>query len=101
MLTGFGSREWLTAIIRDASHARFYGDRNDRMPAIGPEEILSDCPDRASGGLAAGGRGGGWGGEGRELARSYSVLGVPRHTATHSHPLPHPSPRPDNDNTAR
>ena len=42
VLTGFGSREWLTAIIRDASHARFYGDRNDRMPAFGPEEILSD-----------------------------------------------------------
>ena len=42
LLTGFGSREWLAAIIRDASHARFYGDRNDRMPAFGPDEILSD-----------------------------------------------------------
>ncbi|MCY3610265.1 MAG: cytochrome b N-terminal domain-containing protein [Gemmatimonadetes bacterium] len=41
-LTGFGSEEWLTAFIRDASHPRFYGDRNDRMPAFGPEEILSD-----------------------------------------------------------
>jgi len=41
-LTGFGSNEWLTAFIRDASHPRFYGDRNDRMPAFGPEEILSD-----------------------------------------------------------
>ncbi|MCY4398223.1 MAG: cytochrome b N-terminal domain-containing protein [Gemmatimonadetes bacterium] len=42
VLTGFGSREWLTAIIRDASHPSFYGDRNDRMPAFGPDEILSD-----------------------------------------------------------
>ena len=42
VLTGFGSREWLTAIIRDASHARFYGERNDRMPAFGPDEILND-----------------------------------------------------------
>ena len=41
-LTGFGSNEWLTAFIRDASHPRFYGDRNDRMPAFGPEEILTD-----------------------------------------------------------
>ena len=41
-LEGFASREWLTAIIRDASHPRFYGDRNDRMPAFGPDEILSD-----------------------------------------------------------
>ena len=41
-LTGFGSEEWLTAFIRDASHPRFYGDRNDRMPAFGPEEILTD-----------------------------------------------------------
>ena len=42
VLTGFGSREWLAAIIRDASHPSFYGDRNDRMPAFGPDEILSD-----------------------------------------------------------
>ncbi len=43
VLTGFGSREWLAAFIRDASHPRFYGDRNDRMPAFGPDEILSDA----------------------------------------------------------
>ena len=41
-LTGFGSREWLEGFIRDASHPRFYGDRNDRMPAFGPDEILSE-----------------------------------------------------------
>ncbi len=42
VLTGFGSREWLADFIRDASHPRFYGDSNDRMPAFGPEQILSD-----------------------------------------------------------
>ena len=42
VLTGFGSREWLTGFIRDASHPRFYGDRNDRMPAFGPDEILTE-----------------------------------------------------------
>lgn len=34
-LTGYGSREWLTAIISDPQHERFYPeDRNDRMPAF-------------------------------------------------------------------
>lgn len=42
VLTGFGSREWLEAFIGDASHPRFYGERNDRMPAFGPDEILSE-----------------------------------------------------------
>ena len=42
VLTGFGSREWLEAFVRDASHPRFYGERNDRMPAFGPDEILSE-----------------------------------------------------------
>ena len=38
-LTGYGSREWLTAIIADPTHRRFYGDRgdgkvsNDGMPS--------------------------------------------------------------------
>lgn len=41
-LTGFGSREWLMAFIRDASHARFYGKRNDRMPRFGAEQILDE-----------------------------------------------------------
>ncbi len=43
VLTGFGSSEWLEAFIRDASHPRFYGERNDRMPAFGPAEILSEA----------------------------------------------------------
>ncbi len=42
VLTGFGSREWLEGFVRDASHPRFYGERNDRMPAFGPDEILSE-----------------------------------------------------------
>ena len=40
-LTGYGSREWLLAFISDPSHARFYGERNDRMPAYGPDKILT------------------------------------------------------------
>ena len=43
VLTGFGSREWLVAFIGDASHPRFYGERNDRMPAFGPDEILTEA----------------------------------------------------------
>jgi len=34
-LTGWGSEEWLTALIRDPAHSRFYYARNDRMPAFG------------------------------------------------------------------
>lgn len=32
-LTGYGSREWLTAIISDPQSKRFYGTRNDGMPS--------------------------------------------------------------------
>jgi ubiquinol-cytochrome c reductase cytochrome b subunit len=39
-LTGYGSREWLTAFISNPAHERFYGDRNDRMPAFGEKKIL-------------------------------------------------------------
>jgi ubiquinol-cytochrome c reductase cytochrome b subunit len=39
-LTGYGSREWLISIISDPKHERFYGKRNDRMPAFGEEKIL-------------------------------------------------------------
>ncbi len=46
VLTGFGSREWLEALIADPSHVRFYGARNDRMPAFGSDEILSDADIR-------------------------------------------------------
>jgi ubiquinol-cytochrome c reductase cytochrome b subunit len=32
-LSGWGSREWLVGIIGNPAHARFYGKKNDRMPA--------------------------------------------------------------------
>jgi ubiquinol-cytochrome c reductase cytochrome b subunit len=41
-LTGWGSTEWLTDIIKNPKHSRFYGKRNDRMPAFGDEGILND-----------------------------------------------------------
>ena len=31
----------MLAFISDPSHARFYGERNDRMPAYGPDKILT------------------------------------------------------------
>jgi mono/diheme cytochrome c family protein len=34
-LTGYGSAQWLTAFIGNPAHERFYGKRNDRMPAFG------------------------------------------------------------------
>ena len=39
-LTGYGSREWLIGLITNPSHIRYYGKRNDRMPAFGDEKIL-------------------------------------------------------------
>ncbi len=43
-LTGYGSREWLMAIIGNPKHNRFYGRRNDRMPAFADEKVLT--PDQ-------------------------------------------------------
>jgi ubiquinol-cytochrome c reductase cytochrome b subunit len=40
-LTGYGSREWLVAFISNPAHERFYGERNDRMPAYLEEKSLS------------------------------------------------------------
>ncbi len=40
-LTGYGSREWLLGIVGNPKHARFYGKRNDRMPAFGEDKILT------------------------------------------------------------
>ncbi len=40
-LTAYGSREWLVAFIANPEHARFYGSRNDRMPAFGEEKQLT------------------------------------------------------------
>jgi ubiquinol-cytochrome c reductase cytochrome b subunit len=39
-LTGYGSREWLIGLITNPGHIRYYGKRNDRMPAFGDERIL-------------------------------------------------------------
>ncbi len=33
-LTGYGSRQWLTGMIGNPAHKRYYGDKNDRMPAF-------------------------------------------------------------------
>jgi ubiquinol-cytochrome c reductase cytochrome b subunit len=40
-LTGYGSRDWLVAFIGNPAHARFYGRRNDHMPAFADEKVLS------------------------------------------------------------
>ena len=39
-LTGWGSRQWLMDFLHDPKHERFYGKRNDRMPAFGAQQIL-------------------------------------------------------------
>ena len=41
-LTGYGSRQWLIKFISNPEHPGFYGARNDRMPAFGEKQILSD-----------------------------------------------------------
>ena len=41
-LTGYGSRDWLVDFISNPAHARFYGKRNDRMPAFGADKVLDD-----------------------------------------------------------
>ena len=39
-LTGYGSKEWLAGILTNPKHERFYGKRNDRMPAFGADALL-------------------------------------------------------------
>lgn len=39
-LTGYGSRDWLIGFITNPGHIRYYGKRNDRMPAFGDEKVL-------------------------------------------------------------
>jgi ubiquinol-cytochrome c reductase cytochrome b subunit len=46
-LTGYGSRSWLVGMIRNPADRRFYGSKNDRMPAYAatdnpPDNLLSD-----------------------------------------------------------
>lgn len=40
-LTGYASREWIVGFISNPEHDRFYGSRNDRMPAFGDDGTLS------------------------------------------------------------
>ncbi|MBI4328103.1 MAG: cytochrome b N-terminal domain-containing protein, partial [Chloroflexi bacterium] len=40
-LTGYGSRAWLIDFISNPAHERFYGKRNDRMPAFGKDRLDS------------------------------------------------------------
>ncbi|MBL9200595.1 MAG: c-type cytochrome, partial [Opitutaceae bacterium] len=40
-LTGYGSRDWVIGIISNPEHERFYGKKNDRMPAFGEEKQLT------------------------------------------------------------
>ncbi len=37
-LTGYMSRQWMIDFIRNPAAERFYGDRNDRMPAFAPHD---------------------------------------------------------------
>jgi ubiquinol-cytochrome c reductase cytochrome b subunit len=41
-LTNYGSRKWLINFINNPAHADSYGQRNDRMPAFGAEQILTE-----------------------------------------------------------
>jgi ubiquinol-cytochrome c reductase cytochrome b subunit len=41
-LTGYGSRRWLISFISNPAHEDFYGKHNDRMPAFGGRQILTD-----------------------------------------------------------
>ena len=38
-LTGYASRQWLEDFIRNPRDERFYGDRNDRMPAFADRSL--------------------------------------------------------------
>ena len=40
-LTAYGSRKWMIDFIVNPEHERFYGKKNDRMPAFGRDEKLS------------------------------------------------------------
>ena len=40
-LSGYMSRDWLLAFIRNPAATQFYGERNDRMPAFAPHDNAS------------------------------------------------------------
>ncbi len=37
-LTGYGSREWMIGLVSNPAHNRFYGKKNERMPAYAPAD---------------------------------------------------------------
>jgi len=41
-LTGYGSEEWLSAMIYDPTHQRFYPESNENMPLFGATEQLDE-----------------------------------------------------------
>ena len=41
-LTGWGSRDWMLSMLENPAHPLLYGEDNDRMPAFGEEDILTD-----------------------------------------------------------
>jgi ubiquinol-cytochrome c reductase cytochrome b subunit len=41
-LTKYGSKEWLRGLLQNPAHTDYYGERNDRMPAFGDKQIMSD-----------------------------------------------------------
>lgn len=42
VLTGWASREWMLAMLHNPAHPTLYGEDNDRMPAFGADEILTE-----------------------------------------------------------
>ena len=50
-LTGYMSRQWMIDFIRNPADERFYGDRNDRMPAFAPHDDprLNQLDDKSLG----------------------------------------------------
>lgn len=41
-LTNYGSRKWLINFIANPAHVDLYGERNDRMPKFGADDILTE-----------------------------------------------------------
>ena len=41
-LTGYGSRQWIIDFVKNPEHEKIYPENNDRMPAFGEKEILTD-----------------------------------------------------------
>jgi mono/diheme cytochrome c family protein len=42
-LTKYGSEAWLKEFIANPAHTKFYGDKNDRMPAFAPGKTEADA----------------------------------------------------------